>query len=401
MTDLLEAPPAAARDEAVRPVPLLVGALTTASWAAAVGIAPVLAMVLVGWVADPNPADRAVGVIRFALGSWLLAHGVREQVGGGPIGLMPLALTAMVAWQVMRAAGKTARAAGADGVTFGLKVVGAVAAGYSVIGAVIGAFVGGSASAAAVAWAATAGVGVIAGAAGVCRVAAIRQDVVRRLPAMVPAALRDGALAALGIFAAGAAVTLGAFLVGASRILELGRSFGSSVIGTAGLVILCLFYLPTVVVWTVAYLVGPGFAVGTGTTVSAFAVHLGPLPAFPLLAVLPGTPATPVMRILLALPAVVGLAIGARFSRSAGGLGWLTMLGQAAARGPVAGVVVAGMALVAGGSLGAGRLAAVGPSAWRVGLVVAGQITVAVLVGAAGYRGIAGARTWWTARRAR
>jgi hypothetical protein len=398
MTDLLEAPSGAARDEAARPVPLFVGAMTTTSWAAAVGIAPVLAMVLIGWVADPNPADRAVDVIKFALGSWLLAHGVPEQVGGSPIGLVPLALTGLVVWQVMRAAGKTARAVGADGIGFGLKVVGAVAGCYAVIGAIIGAFVGDSLGSTALAAAATAGVGVVAGAVGTARVPAVRQAVLRRLPVMVAPALRDGALAALGIIGAGTAVTLVALVVASPRMLELGRSFGTGPMGTAGVVVLCLLYLPTVVVWAVSYVVGPGFAIGTGTTVSAFTVHLGPLPAFPLLAALPPTGA-PVARLLLALPAIVGLVIGVRLSRSDPRLRWPLMVGWAAVRGPVAGLVIGGLAFASGGALGTGRLATVGPSAWRVGAVAAVLIALTVVIGASAHRGVAGARSWCAARR--
>ena len=42
-----------------------------------------------------------------------------------------------------------------------------------------------------------------------------------------------------------------------------------------------------------AYLLGPGFAFGTGTTVSPTAVSLGAVPAFPVLAALPNEGPTP------------------------------------------------------------------------------------------------------------
>ena len=52
-----------------------------------------------------------------------------------------------------------------------------------------------------------------------------------------------------------------------------------------------------------SYLLGPGFAVGTGTLVSPAAVVLGPVPAFPLLAALPADgPAPALDGALVALP---------------------------------------------------------------------------------------------------
>ncbi len=50
---------------------------------------------------------------------------------------------------------------------------------------------------------------------------------------------------------------------------------------------LCLLYVPTAAVWGLAYVVGPGFAVGAGTSVSVGGTDLGAVPAFPLLAALP------------------------------------------------------------------------------------------------------------------
>ena len=66
---------------------------------------------------------------------------------------------------------------------------------------------------------------------------------------------------------------------------------------------------PNAVLFGSAYLLGPGFAVGTGTVVSPTVVALGPVPAFPLLAALPGSGPTPDWAVgLLAVPVVVGAA---------------------------------------------------------------------------------------------
>ena len=51
--------------------------------------------------------------------------------------------------------------------------------------------------------------------------------------------------------------------------------------GTLLVLLICVLYAPTAVVWGTSYLVGPGFAVGTGTTVAITGVHLGAVPAAP------------------------------------------------------------------------------------------------------------------------
>ena len=74
---------------------------------------------------------------------------------------------------------------------------------------------------------------------------------------------------------------------------------------------------PNAVLFGSAYLLGPGFAVGTGTVVSPSVVALGPVPAFPLLAALPGSGPTPEWAMgVLAVPVVVG-AVGAVLAQRA------------------------------------------------------------------------------------
>ena len=73
-------------------------------------------------------------------------------------------------------------------------------------------------------------------------------------------------------------------------------------------------FVPNAVLLAGAYLLGPGFMVGTGTLVSPTAVVLGPVPAFPLLAALPGDGPTPWWTTgLLAVPVLLA-AVAARLA---------------------------------------------------------------------------------------
>jgi hypothetical protein len=153
--------------------------------------------------------------------------------------------------------------------------------------------------------------------------------------------------------------------------------------------VLSLLYVPTVAIWAAAYLVGPGFAIGAGTSVTAAGVQLGPLPGVPLLAGLPEGPVSGVATVLFLLPIAAGVLAGVALARSTpSGQPLPRLLGTVALVGPVAGLLVGLAAFAAGGPLGGGRLAVVGPSVWQVALACAGGITVAAVVGAAIHRGL-------------
>jgi hypothetical protein len=146
-------------------------------------------------------------------------------------------------------------------------------------------------------------------------------------------------------------------------------------------------------VWATAYLIGPGFAVGVGSTVDASTVSLEPLPAFPLLAAVPTGPSTAMASLILGIPLVAGLIGGVLAARpkdlpdATGGLRripvrWRTALGAALLSGPVAGLLTGLAAAAARGNLGDGRLATVGPSPLQVGIVLMVEVSVSALVGA-------------------
>ncbi len=147
-----------------------------------------------------------------------------------------------------------------------------------------------------------------------------------------------------------------------------------------------MLLLPNGALWALAYAAGPGFTVGAGTGVSPFGATLGPVPAFPLLAALPGdgTP-PPAVRAALLLPVLAGVLAGWVVGRrlpAATGAGRLPALltgrvarpaGYGLLAGGLVALVTAVLAVLAGGALGPGYLAAVGPSAWQVAARAGGR----------------------------
>ena len=157
---------------------------------------------------------------------------------------------------------------------------------------------------------------------------------------------------------AGAAVAGMAVAISGGDAGQIIDDYHTGVAGQVGLTLLCGFYAPNVAVWSASYLVGPGFAVGADTTISAAEVSVGPLPAVPLLAGLPSTPATGWAPLLLGLPLAAALVAGwllaRRSLRDDPDRGWVPLLGAAALAGPVAGLLLGLVSVAASGPLGGG-----------------------------------------------
>ncbi len=184
--------------------------------------------------------------------------------------------------------------------------------------------------------------------------------------------------------AAGALLTAMALASHLRQFAAVNGLLAPGLIGAALLFIAELAYLPNAVIWAIAYMLGPGFAVGTGTIVAPTGSAIGSLPAFPLLAALPRGqhgPGPPWLAILvLAAPYLAGAVGGLLVARIAP----TSVLETAPVRGfccgALTGVVLGVLAAFAGGPLGDGRLAAVGPSAWQVALVAALEVGIAAAI---------------------
>ncbi|MGH3174215.1 MAG: cell division protein PerM, partial [Streptosporangiaceae bacterium] len=186
----------------------------------------------------------------------------------------------------------------------------------------------------------------------------------------------------------------GAVLAGASLAVHLPEVKAASDalapgMGGAALLLLAqLAYIPNAIIWGVAYTLGPGFAFGTGTVVAPTGSALGAVPVFPMLAAMPAgaRPGGPgwVPIAVLALPYLAGVFAGVVTVRIAP-----TPVIEAAplwgfAAGTAAGLLAGLAAAFAGGPLGNGRLASVGPSGFQVGLVAILELGITAALSAAG-----------------
>jgi hypothetical protein len=212
-----------------------------------------------------------------------------------------------------------------------------------------------------------------------------------RLARLMPARPRSVILGMLG--ACALLTAAGAALVGLSLFVHLPEvkaatdALAPGAAGAALLLLAQLVYAPNAIIWAVAYVLGPGFAFGAGTVVAPTGSALGPLPVFPMLAALPSGPRSAgpawVTVLVLATPYLAGMFAGIVTVRVAP-----TPVIEAAAlwgfaAGAAAGALAGLAAAFAGGPLGDGRLATVGPSGWQVGLVAMLEIGVTAALTAA------------------
>ncbi|SCG54491.1 cell division protein PerM [Micromonospora coxensis] len=387
--------PAPRRSESSRSrAPLAVAAVFAAGWAALTSYLPV-ALVL-GLAQLSEDAASVTGALRVGLAGWLLGHGVPLRTEAGPLGLVPLALSALVLWRLTRAGVHTSRAMGARGGRSprqALTAAGAVGIGYALLGVLAAVLVGtGGLSVSPVRAGLTYAVfGTLAALVGSVRTTGVAGLLAERAPAVLRDGVRTGLVAGLLLFGAGAGAAGLAVATGGGDAADMIGAYRTGVAGQAGITLVSLAYAPNATVWSTAYLLGPGFAVGTGTAIRTSEVTVGALPAVPLLAGLPSGPVDGLGAALLAVPVLAGMAAGWLLSRrllrpaadDRAEPGWPALLGPAALAGPVVGLLAGLAAAASGGPLGGGRLAEIGPVPWQVGLVATAVVAVGALLGAA------------------
>jgi hypothetical protein len=211
------------------------------------------------------------------------------------------------------------------------------------------------------------------------------RDVVEPVRSRLPDPVAHGVAA--GTTALATLVLLAAVLAtlwvvtGRSAVAEVVGSLRLDAVGGVVLAVGELAYAPTLVLWAFAWLTGPGFAVGTGTSFAVDGVQAGALPAVPLLGALPAPDVAG--GVLVAVPVVTLLAGAA----AALVLRRRLVTGRAL-DAPVAGLVaavVAGLgalvlAALARGGIGPGRMTELGPEPALVALAVAGGVAAGALV---------------------
>ncbi|QKV70319.1 hypothetical protein HUT13_17245 [Streptomyces harbinensis] len=336
------------------------------------GVPAVIGLVL--WTTSPFPDSGAGGALRVVAGLWLLAHGaelVRAETLSGipaPIGLTPLLLTALPCWLLHRAV--RVALIGERDPALGPRAALWVSAGY-LLPAVPAALytLGGPISVHPPS-------ALLAMPLLTCAVALASAVSVLGWPAPWPDPYRLAAAGRAAVAGTAAVVGAGALLAAGALVLHADaaqRTFGQLSgpwSGQIAVLLLGLALAPNAAVWAAAYGLGPGFTLGAGSLLApqpfGGGTGEGPrLPAFPLLAVAPGGTGGgwAVWAVAAVVPAA-GIGVLAHFTargavRSGSGPAATALTALLAAVG--CGVVLGGLATLAGGPLGTAALAEFGP----------------------------------------
>jgi hypothetical protein len=228
----------------------------------------------------------------------------------------------------------------------------------------------------------------LTGVVAFVRSSPLRALVAERIPAWLGPGVRVAACGLLVYLAGGALLVAASLTVHHGAVERLAARVGPGWNG-APVLLLCLLAAPNAVIAGASYLAGPGFTVGSGTTVAVNASTHGLLPAFPVLAALPSGPSSPWMWWPVVLvPLGAGGCAGSAALREAQWSDRLRACAVGAGLAALAGVVLAWQA---GGGIGDGRLRTIGASPWQFGLalgVETGVGSMLVLAGAAGWAGV-------------
>lgn len=186
----------------------------------------------------------------------------------------------------------------------------------------------------------------------------------------VAAGMRAAALTFVLVAAAGTALVLAAVVASWDEILQVHASLQPDVASTVVLVLLQLAYLPNAALWALAWLAGPGFSVGAGTSWTVSAVHAEALPAVPLLAALPAPGEEPGMWVYTVL-VVLGLLGGLWHARRSVPEDWRGFAVTALTVFLSLGAAFTAWGLLSSGSIGPGRMSEVGVQAALAGPAIA------------------------------
>lgn len=311
-------------------------------------------LVLVGWVFAPLGSGTFSDVMRGSGGVWIMADGGVLLWQGATLSLVPLLATLVIVLFQRRAGSWLVSAVNIVEPREALGPLGyAVAASASAHAIAVASVMNSTLQVPL--WRSVLG-GAIVGLVGFAW--GIARSIVIPIPAALAPSLRVVRRFLLGVAAAALlAVLVLAVLHRAAFAGVLGAVAGDST-SIVQVLLLCAAYVPTLIGWVAAVLLGPGFSLGSGTAVTLAGVHLGALPPIPLLALVPE--ALPAHAwVLFSVPAVIAV--------------WAAWPAPLAPRSVVLAVLMGSvasalLALSLAGGMGPGRLLMVGVEWWHIAL---------------------------------
>lgn len=397
----------------------LQGALESAQ-AAVISALVVVAPIVIVWATAGFQHDGFDVLARLAGQAWLLIHGVpllldtagagsAAQPESGTLSLIPLGLALIPFLLAWRAGRRLARASYTDQLWQALLGSWLAYAGFGIATGFVcrTADVGISLWAAAFIPLVPFGLGMVVGARreagswsrliGVDAVAWLSRTSQhsRWAGSYLGSAIKAGSVALMASLAMSAALLAVDLFIHWNLVVAVYEGLDAGAMGGGVLTIVQLGFLPNLVVFALAWISGAGFALGVGSLAGPLGTAVGPLPSVPVFAALPAG-SLDFGFVALVVPALAGALAGWWFLREGENhfdewlsikirARWFTAAASTvvlgAVIGSVAGLLAAGLAWLARGSAGIGRLTEIGPEPLRTALFVAAEVGIGVVIG--------------------
>ncbi|MFE4230522.1 DUF6350 family protein [Arthrobacter sp. NPDC056886] len=208
-------------------------------------------------------------------------------------------------------------------------------------------------------------------------------------------AIKAGSVALMASLAMSAGLLAVDLFIHWNLVVAVYEGLDAGAMGGGVLTIVQLGFLPNLVVFALAWISGSGFALGVGSLAGPLGTAVGPLPSVPVFAALPSG-SLDFGFVALVVPALAGALAGWWFLREGENhfdewlsikirARWFTAAASTlvlgAVIGSVAGLLAAGLAWLARGSAGIGRLTEIGPDPLSMALFVAAEVGIGVVIG--------------------
>lgn len=366
-----------------------VGALIAGASAAAIGLLAVLAVV--GIVGSLAPKASSYWGDLFGAGAafWLVMGGSRLAADGVFIALTPLLATAGLVWLAVRGARQGIPESGSRRYPYA-----AFLGGYAAL-ALLAFVISLGGPARPVWWSVPLpALGIPLLALALHEVPRGRwEGVVRHMPRTLRRAVRPALRTTVVMLLTGMGLVLLAVTLRLGEIARLYAELGAGLLGGLALTFAQVLAWPNLGLWMTSFLAGPGFTITEGSSVGLGGADGGVLPLIPVLGALPGKGEFGwYVALLYLVPVVIGGYAARRALAEIPRLASArTKLASVAATVCLAAAFTALLDGLAGGSLGDGRLASLGPSAGAL------FVSLCIALGLGAF--VVTARDWWRLRR--
>jgi hypothetical protein len=288
--------------------PLIAGAIA-AGVAVVIGYIFTLGFVMAAWLFAAHGSESTIQVLRAAGIAWQVLHLVPLVIGTTTVGVLPwgfLFVPVLILWKATNWAVKSSQPKSAIEfvrVAISISIIYSACAGLvGLISSTNDLYTGVASSllhAFLVAFAVTT----------ICIItyAPSRTILTDALPKLIVDGIRPAVLSFGLLFVAGSLLTSVSLVLNWAQVRAVTTLMAPGFIDGFFMTLLGIGYLPTVNVWAMSYLLGPGIILGGGVVTPANASP-GALPAFPLLSILPSESAALATYFVL-VPILIGITI--------------------------------------------------------------------------------------------